>query len=306
MAIKEVIKVKEDKTTKGKKKQEDNKKLEHTTRIRIDGERINDAESLDISFVEGKNKKTKKDKEKILKEKKDHSFIYGIIKLLVIFLIVAVLFVFAFMYARDNNLLEKVFHVKPQVRVEVKEKEIKSMDYNYLFIGDYHTDGMEFDEFYKPYVKVCNEDYTTNDILDDLRDHIYVYNPTDVFIELGVNDFKGETSIHDVVSNLKSIVTGIQNNRSMATIYVSSLYPVNDTKEGFNKDENLTNDFIKDINNEIKTMCKNLDVNYIDMYSELSEDDLLKDNYTDDGIRLNEDGYKKVFKVINRYIDERD
>ena len=181
------------------------------------------------------------------------------------------------------------------------------MDYNYLFVGDYHTDGMEFDEFYKPYVKVCNEDYTTNDILDDLRDHIYVYNPTDVFIELGVNDFKGETSINDVVSNLKSIVTGIQNNRSMATIYVSSLYPVNDTIDGFDKDENLTNDFIKDVNNEIKTMCKNLDVKYIDMYSELSEDDLLKENYTDDGIRLNEDGYKKVFKVINRYIeDERD
>ncbi len=306
MAIKEVIKVKEEKPTKGKTKKKEEKKLEDTTRIRVDGERINDAESLDISFVEGKSKKTRKAKEKILKEKKDHSFLYGIIKLLVIFLIVSVLFVFAFMYARDNNLLEKVFHVKPQVKVEVKEKEIKTMDYNYLFIGDYHTEGMEFDEFYKPYVKVCNEDYTTLDILDDLRNHIYVYNPTHVFIELGVNDFKSDTSIHDVIANLESIVKGIQHNRSMATIYVSSIYPVNDTIDGFDKDENLTNDFIKDINNEIKTMCNSLEVNYIDMYSELSENDLLKENYTDDGIRLNEDGYKKVFKVINRYIDERD
>lgn len=290
------------------KKEKTNKKevkLEDTTRIRVTEDRINDAESLDISFVEGNKKRT--NKAKILKEKKDHSFLYGILKFLVLFLIVAVLFVFAFMYARDNNLLENVFHIKPQVRVEVKEKEIKIMDYNYLFIGDYHTDGMEFDEFYKPYVKVCNPLYTTEDILDDLRDHIYVYNPTDVFIELGVNDFKGETSISEVVSNLESIVKGIKNNRSQATIYVESLYPINDTIEGFNSDNNLNNDFIKDINNEIKTMCKNLDVNYIDMYNELSENDLLKDNYTDDGIRLNSDGYKKVFKVINRYIDdERD
>ena len=40
------------------------------------------------------------------------------------------------------------------------------------------------------------------------------------------------------------------------------------------------------------------------MYNELLEDDSLKDNYTDDGINLNEDGYKRVFKVINRIVEE--
>ena len=209
------------------------------------------------------------------------------------------------MYARDNNLLENIFHIKPQVRVQVKEKEVKTMDYNYLFIGDYHTDGLEFDNFYKPYVKISNEGYTTSDILDDLREHIYVYNPTDVFIELGSNDLTDENSISEVVNNLKKIIRGIQNNRSLATIYVESLYPINDTKDGFNS--NLSIEYIKKVNKEIESMCKSLDVTYIDMYKELSEDDLLKEDYTDDGVKLNSDGYKKVFKVINRYIeDERD
>ena len=274
-----------------------------TTRIRVTEDRINDAESRDISFVEGN--KDKINKEKILKEKKDHSFLYGIVKTLVLFLIVAVLFVFAFMYARDNNLLENVFHIKPQVKVQVKEKEVKTMDYNYLFIGDYHTLGLEFEEFYKPYVKVSNNDYTTSDILDDLRSNIYVYNPTDVFIELGSNDLTDEDSISEMISNLKRIVRGIQNNRSMATIYVESLYPINDTMEGFNS--TLSIEIIKKANEEIQSICKDLDVNYIDMYKELSEDDLLKEEYTDDGIKLNNEGYKKLFKVINRYIeDERD
>lgn len=299
MAVKKAKETKEVKKVKTTKKE---KVDENTTRIRIDGDRINDAESLDISFVDGNKNKT--NKSKILKEKKDHSFLYGILKTFVLFLIVAVLFVFAFMYARDNNLLEKVFHVKPQVRVEVKEKEIKAMDYNYLFIGDYHTYNMKFEDFYKPYVKVSNEDYTTNDILDDLRDHIYVYNPTHVFIELGVNDFKSDTSVGDVVSNLKSIIKGIQNNREMATIYVESLYPINNKVEDYNEDLKIVdNDFIKEVNKEIEVMCKELKVNYIDMYDELSEKDLLKDNYTDDGISLNKDGYSKVFKVLNRYID---
>ncbi|MBR3145890.1 MAG: hypothetical protein IKF47_01365 [Bacilli bacterium] len=285
------------------KKIKDKKVDEPTTKIRVTEDRINDANSLDVSFIEGNQNKA--NKEKILKEKKDHSFLYGIVKTLVLFLIVAVLFVFAFMYARDNNLLENIFHIKPQVRVQVKEKEVKTMDYNYLFIGDYHTDGLEFDNFYKPYVKISNEGYTTSDILDDLREHIYVYNPTDVFIELGSNDLTDENSISEVVNNLKKIIRGIQNNRSLATIYVESLYPINDTKDGFNS--NLSIEYIKKVNKEIESMCKSLDVTYIDMYKELSEDDLLKEDYTDDGVKLNSDGYKKVFKVINRYIeDERD
>ena len=49
-----------------------------TTRIRVTEDRINDAESIDISFVEGN--KDKINKEKILKEKKDHSFLYGIFR----------------------------------------------------------------------------------------------------------------------------------------------------------------------------------------------------------------------------------
>ena len=275
------------------------KVVEDTTRIRITEDRINDADSIDVSFIDGN--KNKINKEKILKEKKDHSFLYGILKTLVLFLIVAVLFVFAFMYARDNNLLENVFHIKPQVKVKVEEKEVKTMDYNYVFIGDYHTEGLEFDNFYKPYVKVSNDSYTTIDILDDLKDHIYVYNPTHVFIELGSNDLVDENSISELVNNLKRIVRGIQNNRSLATIYVESLYPVNDTVDDFNSDISI--ELIKKANIEIKSMCKDLDINYIDMYEELVEDDLLKKEYTDDGIKLNSDGYKKVFKVINRYIE---
>ena len=279
------------------------KVTEDTTRIRVGEDRINDADSIDVSFVDGNQKKI--NKEKILKEKKDHSFLYGIIKTLVLFLVVAVLFVFAFMYARDNNLLENVFHIKPQIKVKVKEKEVKTMDYNYLFIGDYHTDGLEFDDFYKPYVKVSDNDYTTSLILDDLRSYIYVYNPTHVFIELGSNDLVDENSISEMVNNLKRIVRGIQNNRSMATIYVESLYPVNDKIEGFNSDISI--ELIKKANIEIESMCKSLNVIYIDMYNELSEEDLLKEDYTNDGVKLNEDGYKKVYKVINRYIeDERD
>ena len=52
------------------KKTKTKKVTEDTTRIRVGEDRINDAESIDVSFVEGN--KDKVDKEKLLKEKKDH------------------------------------------------------------------------------------------------------------------------------------------------------------------------------------------------------------------------------------------
>ena len=297
MAVKKKETVKDEKKTRKKKEEV---KLEDTTRIRIDNGRINDADSLDVSFMEGKKKRV--NKEKILKEKKDHSFFYSILKGFLIILVVSTLLVFLYMYARDNNLLEKIFKVNTtQVKEDKKEDNIKKMDYNYLFVGDHHTYGMEFVEFYKPYVKVCNDEYTTEDILDDLKDYIYVYNPSDVFIELGNNDLKNDVSVKEIVNNLESIIKGIKLNRSMANIYIESLYPINDNIEGFDSD--INKDLIIDINKEIELMAKRENINYIDMYSELSENDLLKEDYTDDGINLNEDGYKRVFKVINRLLD---
>ena len=292
---------KEVKKTK-KKKSED---LDITTRIRTDDDRLNEAESLDVSFIDGSKKKNiSKEQEKALKERKDYSGLLIIFKILFYIVLIGCLLVGGYYFVKKSNLFE-IKKSKVDKTIEKVKDDKVLMDDNYLFIGDMYTDGMEFDEFYKPYVKISNSDYTTSDILDDLRDYIYVYNPSAVFIELGINDFKGETSINEVVTNLESIIKGIKNNRSKAKIYVESLYPTNDTKEGFVNPigESINNALIKDVNSEIERICKNLNVKYINMYSELSEEDKLKDNYTDDGFNLNEEGYKRVFKVINRVVD---
>jgi lysophospholipase L1-like esterase len=241
---------------------------------------------------------------KILKGKKDYSLIFDILKVILLVVVIIFLLLAGFIYVSKNDILKKGIFETKKVEKTKKEKVVDSkMDYNYLFVGDFHTDGLEFEDFYKPYVKVSNSDYTTMDILDDEKDYIYVYNPTDVFIQLGYNDFKNETSIREVVENLEKIINGIKINRQYANVYVESIYPINDKIDGYEKDkEVINNDFIIDINNEIEAMCKRNNIKYINIYSELSDNDLLKEEYTDDGINLNSDGYKKVFKVINRYI----
>ena len=283
------------------------KKLEDTIRIRIDDDRVNDAESLDTSFIDGKKrnkvKENTKAKEKILTESKDYSNVFSVIKY-IIYVLAAVCVVILGILALKNN---KFFaNLKDPVE-EVKEKEEDKvvLPDNYLFVGDFYTKNMELDDFLYPYVKVSDLEYTSKDLLNNIEDDIYVYNPSTIFIQIGYNDLSSGVEESEIISNLEEIVEGIKSNRPYARIYIESLYPINEFKdEDEGNIENINNKSIKSLNSKIKKLSKSLDIKYIDMYSELSEGDSLKDNYSDDGINLNEDGYKRVYKVINRIVDE--
>ena len=283
------------------------KKLEDTIRIRIDDDRVNDVDSLDTSFIDGKKrnkvKENTKAKEKILTESKDYSNVFSVIKY-IIYVLAAVCVVILGILALKNN---KFFaNLKDPVE-EVKEKEEDKvvLPDNYLFVGDFYTKNMELDDFLYPYVKVSDLEYTSKDLLNNIEDDIYVYNPSTIFIQIGYNDLSSGVEESEIISNLEEIVEGIKSNRPYARIYIESLYPINEFKdEDEGNIENINNKSIKILNSKIKKLSKSLDIKYIDMYSELSEGDSLKDNYSDDGINLNEDGYKRVYKVINRIVDE--
>ena len=282
------------------------KKLEDTIRIRIDDDRVNDVDSLDTSFIEGKKrskvKEDKKAKEKILTESKDYSKLFSIIKY-IIYILAAVCVVFLGILALKNN---KFFESIKEPVKEVKEKKDDKvvLPDNYLFVGDFYTKNMELEDFLYPYVKVSDLEYTTKDLLDNIEDDIYVYNPSTVFIQIGYNDLSSGIEESEIISNLEEIIKGIKSNRPYARIYVESLYPIRKIEESEEEVSNITNKNIKSLNSKIKKLAKSLDITYIDMYNELLEEDELKENYSDDGINLNEDGYKRVFKVINRIVDE--
>ena len=291
------------------KKKEETKKLEDTIRIRIDDDRVNDVDSLDTSFIEGRKREkvreNKKARENILKESKDYSGVFTVVKVIFsILLLVGIIFLGA-IAIKETNIFDKKDSNPVEEKEEIKKEEKVKIEDNYLFVGDYYTDDMDFEDFLYPYVKVSNKDYTTSDLLENIEDDVYAYNPSDVFIELGINDLNNEVEENEIIQNLEDIITGIKSNRKYARIYIESLYPINIKEESESTlKEDIDNDTIKKFNKKLETLSKSLDVNYIDMYSELSEDDLLKENYTDDGIHLNEDGYKRVFKVINRIVDE--
>ena len=284
------------------KESEKKNKIGDTMRLHVSETRINDAESLDTSFLEGREqKKVVKDqheKEKILSKSGPSIDMGEIFKLFLsvffLFLLLGVAFTFFYRY-------EDLFPKKVELTPAEEEKIVYKMDDNYLFIGDFYTEDMNFEDFSYPYVKVSDEDMHLRDILDDMKESVYVYNPSVVVLQLGMVDLIDETSEEEILQSFTDLIQNIHRNRSFAKIYVESLYPLDIRMSSYPRSySKIDKEVIIAFNEKLKELVSSLDATYIDMYEALSEDEVLKSDYTEDGLHLTEDGYRKIFKVLKK------
>ena len=299
------------KNTKNNKNSSKKKNTENTTKIRIDRERLNDSESLDTSFLEGRfSKKVPSSKEKrdlLISEKSKKIQKVELLKKLFYSLSIFCILVLGIMAFFANNPIT-LFHKKERLEEPIAiQKADDTLDRNYLFVGDYHTDEFDFSLYHYDYhyVKVSSDDMTASVVSNQLRDFIYQYNPSIVFLQLGMNDLQKGESFETILKSFHKIVDGIQANRPYATIYVESLYPINPSNPYYNDGVfgDLDNSDIQQFNEELKKLCEEQKIEYLDMFQELVENGALKDSYTDDGILLNDNGYRRLVKVINREIE---
>lgn len=296
-------------TTRNKKI--DNKKLDVTTRIRVDEIRLNDSDSLDTSFLEGRVERqsrnnTKKVAEKILKDNSDRIrklkvikrlfFTIALVMCIILLIILLVNFVKEIDFSKNNKTSNNV----------VQKTEEKEIDNNFLFVGDFGTEEFNFDNYDLDYhyVKKTDKKLTTEKLIDDLNNYIYKYNPSIVFLQVGIIDLDEDKSIDEIIDNYGKIIDSIKENRSYAEIYIESLYPINRDIEDFDDEiikSDIDNDDIKKLNSRLKTLAEEKKVKYIDLFSALENKGKLDEIYTDNGYLLNDDGYKQVYKYIIKY-----
>jgi len=297
-----------------KQKESGDNSLEATTKIRIDSNRINDAESLDTSFLEGRLDKKVRDnskaKEKILKEKKQIFFEFEIIKWIFFTLAFLCIIILAIIYFKNSPLFKIDDNSVPISDKSVKKQEKDGnnvvIDSNYLFVGDFYIDKLNFDDLDYHYVKSSDEKLTTESLLEDMKSKVYDFNPSDIFIQVGVNDLNDDVSIDDIISNYNKIISEIKKNRSYAKIYIIALNYINNDIDEFDSSilsNNVDNDKIKKLNNELKTLAENEKVNYIEIDELYTDNDKLDSRYTDNGIYLNDDGNKIVIESVKDYLE---
>ena len=138
---------------------------------------------------------------------------------------------------------------------DVKKTSIV-LDENIVFFGDSITSGYKIEEFY-PKNNVINSGTsgdTTENLLERMED-VYKYNPSKVFILIGINDLNRGKSIDEILDNIQRIVNNIKTNREYTNIYIESVYPINrnvfeDKDYSFNND--ISNDTIKELNDRLQ------------------------------------------------------
>lgn len=211
---------------------------------------------------------------------------------------------------KENNYYKKEIDYLINKKIEKKDRKDYHKE-NIVFLGDSITDWYPFEELYEDYIPIVNSGKAgtrTFELLPKLKELVYQYNPTKVFILIGTNDLNTHTGKKQLVNNIEKMIKRIKKHRSKCKIYVQSIYPVNkidDEKEDSEETSQKENKEIKEVNRNIKKLCKKHNVSYIDVFNELiDENGNLEKKYTKDGLHLSNLGYLKVTKILTPYIEE--
>ncbi len=272
---------------------------------------LDSTKNLDDSFIEGiRRKKVIEEKTEILDveeiNKANTEFKESInlnnrlrvcsylLLLLVLVCVILVIFIIYHFSNFDHN----------DIKVIEKEstKEITVVDDNYVFLGDSITAQYDLGEYFSdvPIVNSGKVDSTTGDILDKLDELVYQYNPSIVFISLGIDDLKNDISNTELTENVREIINNIKDNRPYCKIYLQSIYPVDDSDDST---LDIDNELISELNKELVSISKEEDIIYIDLYSKLLSNDVyLQYNDKSKKIYVPEEGYELVTEMLNEYI----
>ena len=227
---------------------------------------------------------------------------------LLILIIIVFIFILLTIYNNHQKELAREEKIR-QEEVKKKRLELEKKSENIVFLGDSITDFYDLDKYYKGY-NVVNSGISGNQtisLINEIKNRVYIYNPTKVFILIGTNDLvESNRTNEEIVENIEKIVNGIKENRPKAKIYVESIYPVNNTdnkKVVHSTTKTRSNKRIKKINILIKEMCKDNNIEYINLYDELvDKDGNLNIDYTKDGLHMSEEGYEVITKKLKKYL----
>lgn len=179
----------------------------------------------------------------------------------------------------------------------LKTKEMYSLHpgkYNYVMFGDSITKSGKWDNLIPGY-SIGNRGISGDDtagMLDRLTD-VERTGAKTVFIMAGTNDITRKIKPDDVARNI-ILMTNKMKEKGITVVIQSTILSGEERKD--------KNPSIIAINNILKDFSKKTGTAYLDLNTGLSENGLLKSEYTIDGTHLTAEGYKIWSKIITSYL----
>jgi lysophospholipase L1-like esterase len=128
-------------------------------------------------------------------------------------------------------------------------------------------------------------------VLKRLND-IIIRKPSHLFIKIGINDIGKDIPDAVIADNIRKIIRRVQAGSPETKIYLQSLLPVNPAYPRFPQHYDKQEHIIK-TNLLLKSVAKNCNVRFVDLFPLfLDSKKLLDKQFTNDGLHLNQKGYK--------------
>ncbi|CEN24090.1 platelet activating factor acetylhydrolase-like protein [[Clostridium] sordellii] len=179
-----------------------------------------------------------------------------------------------------------------------KKEEVK--DFNKVFedsviMGDSRGEGLTEYEILSPSSVVAYKGRTTIKAKDDISSVVDLA-PSKIFMTYGMNDLELFSDSKEFIKNYEALIKGVKAKLPNSKIYVTSIIPTN--KSAINKQPKFKN--VYSFNDGIKGMCKNLNVEFIDVGDSMNSD---KNLYEPDGIHFKPAFYKGYLNILQEKAD---
>ena len=178
---------------------------------------------------------------------------------------------------------------------EVENKKNGSKDFNKIFedsviMGDSRGEGLTEYEILSPSSVVAYKGRNTIKAKDDISSVVDLA-PSKIFMTYGMNDLELFSNSQEFIKNYESLIKDVKAKLPNSKIYVTSIIPTN--KSAINKQPKFKN--VYSFNDGIKGMCKDLNVEFIDVGGSMNSD---KNLYEPDGIHFKPEFYKGYLTIL--------
>jgi len=174
----------------------------------------------------------------------------------------------------------------------------QQMQYRIVMLGDSITEWISWNELLG-ITDIANRGIagdTTEGFYNRLST-VYSVNPEMCFIMGGINDIHQGISVNEITISIKKLIEELTLNGIkpiiQSTLYVSIKYP----------NWKKVNKIVDELNNEIKKICIEKDIIFMDINAVLSIDGALKKENTYDGVHLTGYGYTEWGKLLKPIIE---
>lgn len=193
---------------------------------------------------------------------------------------------------------------KRNARLQSHYQDLQRSQTDILFLGDSITEGAIWQELLnRPTLRIINRGIsgnTTNDILKRL-DSIYPLKPKRIFLMVGVNDINAGIPQAQSLKNYHQILDGLQQALPNTELVMQSLLPTN--SDWPFADSQL----IPTFNKALRQIAAQRQLKYLDLFPAFAnQQQQLCKTFSNDGIHLMGNGYRRWQSILTPYIDDLD